>query len=80
MPLLGCRLSEGGICARTPPTNPMVSSINQIACLQFARKLVVWTDDKWVQVHFGNESKFNLIGSDGKKYVRRRLGDRLSPR
>ena len=30
-------------------------------------------------VHFSDEFKFNLFGSDGKKFVRRKNGERLSP-
>ena len=30
-------------------------------------------------VHFSDESKFNLFGSDGKRFVRRKNGERLSP-
>ncbi len=30
-------------------------------------------------VHFSDESKFNLFGSDGKHYVRRQTGERLNP-
>ena len=31
-------------------------------------------------VYFGDESKFNVFGSDGKTYVRRRMGERLDPK
>ena len=30
-------------------------------------------------VHFSDESKFNLFGSDGKRFVRRKNGEHLSP-
>ena len=31
-------------------------------------------------MHFRDESKFLLIGSDGKTYVRRKVGEELSPK
>ena len=31
-------------------------------------------------MHFSDESKFNLVGSDGRQFVRRVTGDRLNPR
>ena len=31
-------------------------------------------------VHFSDESKFNLFGSDGKRHVRRKNGECLSPK
>ena len=31
-------------------------------------------------MHFSDESKFLLIGSDGKTYVRRKVGEELSPK
>ena len=31
-------------------------------------------------MHFSDKCKFNLVGSDGRQYVRRVTGDRLSPR
>ena len=30
-------------------------------------------------VHFSDESKFNLFGSDGKRFIRHKNGERLSP-
>ena len=39
----------------------------------------MWTEEQWNMVHFRNESKFNLFGSDGKMFVRRKNGKILSP-
>ena len=33
---------------------------------------------KWQTVHFSDESKFLFIASDGKTYVRRKVGEELS--
>ena len=35
---------------------------------------------KWLTVHFSDEYKFLLIGSDEKPYVRRKVGEELSPK
>ena len=35
---------------------------------------------KWQTVHFSDESKFLLIGSDGKTFVRQKVGEELSPK
>ena len=48
--------------------------------LAFANEYVLWSQEKWQTVHFSDESKFLLIGSDGKTYVRRKVGEELSPK
>ena len=37
-------------------------------------------DPEWCRVIFTDESKFNLFGSDGHQYCRRRPGEELLPR
>jgi hypothetical protein len=34
-----------------------------------------WLKDDWEWVWFSDESKFNLVGSDGKQYCQRRVGE-----
>ena len=34
---------------------------------------IVWTEEQWNMVHFSDESKFNLFGSDGKRFVKRKM-------
>ncbi len=38
----------------------------------------MWRKENWSKVHFSDESKCNLFGSDGKHYVRRQTGERLN--
>ena len=45
--------------------------------LQFAQAHVVWIEEQWSSIHFSDESKFNVIDSDGKTYIRRKTGARL---
>ena len=51
---------------------------NQKVRLDFATEHIVWTEEQWNMIHFSDESKFNLSGSDGKKFLRRKNGERLS--
>jgi len=72
------RLNEQNLFARSPITKPLISKKNKRLRLSFAYEHVVWTDKKWKTVHFSDESKFMLMGSDGKNYVRRNIGEQLS--
>ena len=46
--------------------------------LEFAKEHHVWTQGQWNKVFFSDESKFNLIGNDGRNFTWRRQGERLS--
>ena len=59
---------------------PLISSKNKKCRLGFANKHVLWSQEKWQTVQFSDESKFLVIGSDGKTYVRRKVGEELSPK
>ena len=74
------RLRAFGLKAYSAVTKPLISRKNQKARLAFAEEHVVWTEENWSKVHFSDESKFNLFGSDGKHYVRRQTGERLNPK
>ena len=74
------RLNEMGLKARTPATKPLISKKNKAARLTYAERHILWSDSDWDMVHFSDESKFNLVGSDGRQYVRRRSGARLNPK
>ena len=58
---------------------PLISKKNQKVRLDFATKYIVWTEEQWNMVPFSDESKFNLFGSDGKRFVRSTNEERLSP-
>ena len=47
---------------------------NKKCYLAFANEHVLWSQEKWQTVHFSDEFKFLLIGSDRKTYVRRKVG------
>ena len=65
--------------ARIQCRKPLISKKNQKVRLDFATEYILWTEEQWNMVHFSDESKFNLFGSDGKRFVRRKNGERLSP-
>ena len=60
--------------------NPLISSKNKKCRLAFAKEHMLWSQEKWQTVHFSDESKFLLIGSDGKTYICRKVGEELSPK
>lgn len=47
--------------------------------LKFAKEHVNWSVDQWRAVIFSDETKINLLNSDGKIYVRRRVREEFNP-
>ena len=45
----------------------------------FATEHILWTEEQWIILHFRDESKFNLFGSNGKRFVKRKNGELLFP-
>lgn len=68
--------TESPLCS----DKPLISRKYQKARLTIAEEHAVWTDENWCKVHFSDESKFNLFGSDGKHYVRLQTVERLNPK
>ena len=64
------RLREGGLWARGPAKKPFLNARMRNARFE-------WTSTDWENVIFSDESKFDLFGSDGMQYVRRRSGERV---
>lgn len=71
---------EAGLRAYKSVKKPFISKKNRLARLQFAKKYIEWSQQKWKCVLFSDESKFNLHGSDGRCLVRRPKGESLNPR
>ena len=65
--------------ARIPCRKPLISKKNQNIRLDFATEHILWTEEQWNMIHFSDESKFNLFVSAGKRFVRRKNGERFSP-
>ncbi len=60
-------------------TRTVISRKNYEAKLTFAEKHVLRTEENWSKIHFSDESKFNLFGSDGKHFVWHQTEERLNP-
>ena len=73
------RLLTAGLGARRPRKKPLLSQVMRKARLRWAKEHSLWTVDQWNTVIFSDESKFNLHGSDGPQYVRRRTGEAYLP-
>lgn len=69
------RLNEFGLMGRIGRKKPYISEKNRRARIAFAREHINWTSEQWSKVIFTDESKFNRFGSDGRSYVRRRIGE-----
>lgn len=72
------RLCEFGLNGRVARKKPYISKKNRAARLLFAIEHLDWTPDQWSKVIFTDESKFNRFGSDGKTYVRRKIGEEFN--
>ena len=72
------RLNEFGLKAALQPLKQ--SSVRRTRRFEYAESHVGWRDGDWERVHFSDESKFNLVGSDSRRYARRATGDRLNPK
>ncbi|KMQ82292.1 paired box protein and transposase domain containing protein, partial [Lasius niger] len=77
---IGRRLDAAGLCARVPVKKPLIRAKNRKIRLTFAKEHESWTTKDWKKVLWSDESKFNLFGSDGRRYIRRPKGTRMDPR
>uniref|UniRef100_A0A1I7WIJ5 DDE_3 domain-containing protein n=1 Tax=Heterorhabditis bacteriophora TaxID=37862 RepID=A0A1I7WIJ5_HETBA len=66
-----------GLNERVARKKSLVSLKNLRTRVAFAREHLTWSTADWTKVLFSDDSKFNCFGSDGKKYVRHRLGEEL---
>jgi transposase len=70
------RLRENNLFGRRPSKKPMISRKNRKARLAFAKEHLNWDEKKWSKVLWSDESKFNMFGSDGIRWIRRPIGQR----
>ena len=73
------RLNYETFVARIPCRKPLISKKNQKFRVDFATEHIMWREKQWNMVPCNDEYKFNLFGSDGKRFVRHKNRKRLSP-
>lgn len=76
--LVRYRLKEMGLSSRRAAKKPLLTTRMKRKRYEWAQERRSWTDSDWGKVIFSDESKFNLMGSDGAARVRRRKGERYS--
>jgi transposase len=59
---------EFGFSCRIKKKKPKLTENHKKARLAWAKKYEAWTADDWRNVIWSDESKFNLMNSDGKEY------------
>ena len=74
------RLEDQNLPGRKIAKKPMLRMKNRRASIEFAKKHVNWTVNDWKNVLFSDETKVNLIGSDGQQFVHRPRNKRLDPK
>ncbi|KAL1944863.1 hypothetical protein VTO73DRAFT_2483 [Trametes versicolor] len=73
-------LSEDGLYGRVRREKPYLSALNVKQRRTWAQEVAGWGMDQWRLVVFSDESKFNLFGSDGRQWCRRRVGEEFLDR
>ncbi|CAI2347796.1 unnamed protein product [Caenorhabditis sp. 36 PRJEB53466] len=76
---VGRRLQHAGLHGRRPAKKPSISKKNRIARVAWAKAHLHWGRQEWANHVFSDESKFNLFGTDGIKWIRRPVGCRFDP-
>ena len=71
------RLRSAGLNGRIARRKPLLSPKHRQARLEFAKGHINWSANEWRKVVWSDESKFNIFNSDGRTYVRRRVGEEL---
>lgn len=73
-------LAKEGLNGRKRRKKPKLSIGNTVGRRDWAQEMSDLDADDWRCVIFSDESKFNLFGSDGVQYCRRRKGEALEER
>lgn len=74
------RLQEAGLNGRMARKTPKVSTKNLKKRLELAREYANWDMRTWKNILFSDETKVNLVGSDGRCWVRRGINTAFEPR
>ncbi|KAJ1301366.1 hypothetical protein OPQ81_008631 [Rhizoctonia solani] len=71
-------LVEEGLEAVTKKPKPKLTKDHVKACLEFAEGHQHWTVEDWMRVGWSDETKINCYGSDGRVWVWKRSGEKLT--
>lgn len=69
-----------GMKAVVKKKKPLLSKYHKKARLAFAHKYKEWTEEDWAKVIWSDESKINLLGSDGHTWIWKKKGEGLIDR
>ena len=72
------RLHAVHLRSRRPAVRPRLSAAHRASRNTWCRRHVTWTRRQWSHVMFTDESRFRLDHNDGRVWVWRRRGERLS--
>ena len=73
-------LKKVGLKAVVKKKRPFLSKKHRKTRMDFAVTHLHWTVEDWNQVIWSDETKINCLGSDGRKWVYKRVGKGLSDR
>lgn len=71
-------LARSGLHGRVAAKKPYLRHGNKAKRLDYARKHRNWGAEKWQQVLWTDESKFEIFGCSRRQFVRRRAGERYN--
>jgi transposase len=71
-------LKKMGFRARSPRKVPLITKINKVKRVELAKKFLLRPKTFWNNVIWSDETKINLVRSDGKFYVWRMAGEEFS--
>jgi transposase len=72
------RLNEKGFSAKIPVKKPLLNLRQRKARVDWAKAHKDWTAEQWRMVIFSDESKFNVISSNGSRRVWRKPSEHYS--
>ena len=70
-------LKRHSLKAVTKKKKPLLSAVHRKKHLTFALKYQNWTVEDWKRIIWSDETKINRIGSDGKQWVWKQVGQGL---
>jgi transposase len=73
-------LKDEGLIAVNKKKKPKLRLRHIKLRLEFAKKYQNWTEEDWGRVIFSDETKINILGSNGRKWVWKRPRQMISPK